>query len=172
MNDEDFADLVNRDVKRIATFEESGELRRAENRQRWGDVLAALQREAADALEELDGEPVAEARRLLASEDRYVLELGASLLKEVQRRRGEEERWARKIDAAMAERERLMALDECRGSAVPTPADFYAAAITRHRESLVAFGVKPGEADLALWESLAGKWAFTNLTSAQRDEES
>lgn len=163
MNDDAFARLVAEEVKNRVAAEQRDYLLLPENWTRWQRALIALVENLNRQEQELNAREEREADRY-----RELGEAGIKLLAEAmaenEDRRKKITRFRFHVEARLDEVTRMIAVGSDDVDERLKIVEFYRRCIEKHREMLIEFNVEPTPIDLALWQSLEGKWGYDDIS--------
>jgi pyruvate/2-oxoglutarate dehydrogenase complex dihydrolipoamide acyltransferase (E2) component len=163
MNDDAFARLVAEEIKNQVTTEQRDYLNLPENWARWKRAVEAL----ADNLEsQLDTIQSTEEREV--EKYRSLGEDGLKLLAEVtaefSNRRKKIERFRFHVITRLDEISRTIAMGTEVVEERMKTVEFLRKAIERHQEMMREYELEPTQIDIALWDTLNGRWIFEEIT--------
>lgn len=161
LSDDAFARLVAEDVKKRTSPEQQTFLRSSEHRDRWRRALEAL-------LENLDKQLGDLQEAYEKDQERYkdFGAAGTAMLVQVEAetndRRKKIDRFRFYVEQSLIEADRLIALGDDTGDQDSTIA-FLQKAIETHKRMADEHEFSPNPIDLALWETLNGRWLFDEI---------
>ena len=162
MQDETFARLVAEEVKNRVTDTQVDYLRLPENWGRWQRALLTLIENLNNQLIGIDEQEKADADRY-RSLGEHGITLIAESLSEHEARRKKITRFRFHVESKLDEVTRMIGLGTEAVDDQVKAVDFLRRAIERHRELNEQAMIDPTPIDLALWQSLEGKWEFDTI---------
>lgn len=159
MQDETFARLVAEEVKNRVTTAQADYLRLPENWGRWQRALATLVDNLNSQLIEIDEQEKSDSDRY-NNLGEHGIRLLTESLSEHEARRKKISRFKFHVESKLDEVTRMIGLGSESVDEQVKAVEFLRRAIERHRELNEEALIDPTPIDIALWQSLDGKWEF------------
>lgn len=161
MNDDAFARLVAEEVKNKVSRTQRNILMEKQNWDKWKRALQTLVETLNDQLETLldDEETDRERYESLGQDGAKLL---AESMAEYESRRSRIERFLFHVERRLDEVENMIQTGTIENDPSKN-ALLYENAIKKHKAMIEQYDIEPTPIDIALWEALDGKWAFSKI---------
>jgi len=162
MNDDAFSRLVAEEVKNRVSRNQRDYLMLPDNWVRWQRALLALVQNLDSQIVRLDSDESADRDRYESLGEDGV-KLLAEALSDYEIRRSKITRFKFHVDKRLDEVSRMIALGDESADEDTTAHAFLRKAVQKHRELLEEYDLEATPIDLALWDSLEGRWSFESV---------
>lgn len=160
LNDDAFARIVAEDVKRNSSQEQKAYIRDPEHAPRWRKALQLLLDNVDQQIVDLNLAEKDELSRFEQSPD--YKKLAFEVKENYESRRSKIKRFRFHVEKNLAEADRIILLERDADAGLSTES-FLRRAIETHEEMMKEYDLEPTPIDESLWESVLGRWTFSDI---------